>query len=279
MKAIPAYIAIFLILSSMLLILVFSQTEIMKERVITIQEAYNIKSKQLSTEIDILKIEHIDNLIITIINSGSEKLNPNRINVYMPLLINSTTNIIEEFNLINPLIFDPGERAEIIIDLEKEFDINQSLSIITENSFRKNINFILKNEDLEIKSASSSNNEDIKSLLQQNNNEAVIEIETDSDAYLWINFSSEGTIQESVITINHYFSNTNDITAHLQYKDRGSWTTISELSYFEDINTDVIPFNGNNLNFRIRYYSNNAETIYSYVDLINLNSNIIIWWD
>jgi hypothetical protein len=281
MKSIPVFISIFVISITMLVILVFSQTEIMKEKVSSMEEFYQSKARKLSTDFEITKVEYNDKLNITIMNIGSEKLDPKKIQSFIPTLINSSTIIDEGFNLINSLYFDPGEKAYVIIEKEINSDENYTLSITSENAISKKINFILENKKLDIISASSSdNNNIIEEINESDSIETSIEIETDSYSYLWINYSIEDySIQDSFIYIEHYFNDTNNVTAYLEYEKKDGWTSIDQLSNFNLMNEDIFYFEEEASNFRIKYYSNNKNLITSNIDKFEIVSNITRWWD
>jgi archaellum component FlaF (FlaF/FlaG flagellin family) len=283
MSPVPAYVAIFIIIVSSMFILVISHSEIMKQKIGEIEETYKIKEKKLLTDFEIEKVRYNNEIInIRITNIGSIQLNPNKFNAFMPLLIEGQTIIDEDFNLINPLFFDPGEKANLTINQEINLDENYTLTIVSENSISKKINFRFETKKLDILTAKTSlNNDEQKFNLNESDNiETEIIIETDSDAYLWINYSLDRiSIQNSTIIIEHYFNDTNEIYAYLEYYSDNGWITIEQLSNFNSKNQDTFNFENEATEFRIRYLSNNLNNVISYIDKFEIIANMTIWWE
>jgi hypothetical protein len=280
MNAIASYVAIFVVVVGSLFILIYSHSEIMKTKIGTMEETYILKQEQLSTDFEITRVEHIDEIKIELMNRGGTKLKPELTKVYMPQLINSTNSLDSSFNLINPLLWDPGEKLLVFVEDEIEFNINKSITISTENGISKKINFQVKEEILHLNSAKLSNNEtELKEKLNLSEDEAIIEIETDEQIFLYLNYSlNQASIQNSTVTIEHYFSNVSNINAFLEFQNKDGWNTLSELSYFETKNIDRFQNLEETLNYRIRFISNNINTIFSYIDIVEINSNVTRWW-
>ncbi|MFT4304751.1 MAG: hypothetical protein ACMXX8_01540, partial [Candidatus Woesearchaeota archaeon] len=108
-----------------------------------------------------------------------------------------------------------------------------------------------------------------------NETEKEVELEEGYNVLIKDKFS----IQDAIINIEHYFDNSTNVEAYIEYKEKNGWVTIGQLSNFETKGIDNFYLNEEAKNYRIRYYSNNINTITSFVDNFEIIANITSWKD
>jgi hypothetical protein len=129
MNSVVSYIFIFLLIVSMVFVLVIANTIVIKQKSDAIRQEIEIVKKRLNTDYEIMGItSNQGNLNITMRNTGVEKLNGQNIDVYINgervNRTNITSGLRQEFDMINPRIWDSYE----VLDLNVLASINQSMN-------------------------------------------------------------------------------------------------------------------------------------------------------
>lgn len=146
-QSVIATIAIFLIIALMMFALVATQTNITKNK----NDAMRLKSymteRKIGTDFNIIDVTSGENTVnFSLLNTGNKKLIVQDLTVYANgmLLDNSyiSTNLIPKYDIINSLIWDPGETLNLTVNIAINQNINNTFTIAVGNGASKKVTFI-----------------------------------------------------------------------------------------------------------------------------------------
>lgn len=283
MSGVVAYVVMFIVVVGMIFVLVSSHTVVIKEKSGAIASLSDIKQRKYNTDITVDDIIYSQtNISFILLNNGIEKLHLDKIDTYMGKKVNHYSSLIEEYNLINSQLWDPGEKLNLTIEVNMSQNENNSLIITTENAGKLEFTFIthVKKINLIAVSKTSAPVQDDKTLIDDSDDtRSTVTLDPDTNVYLYANYSFSGHTYNSEIEVEHYFdSSANVIAKDLDYFNATHWINIGELSAYESESSDLFNLNLTPSRLRINYYSNDTGTVYSYIDMISINANITQWW-
>ena len=283
MSGVVAYVMMFIVVVGMIFVLVSSHTVVIKEKSGAIGSLSDIKQKKYNTDITVEDIIYSQtNMTFILLNDGVEKLHLDRIDTYIGEKVNHESSLLEEYNIINSQLWDPGEKLELIVEMNMSQNENKSLIITTENAGKLEFTFITHVKKINLIGVfkTSLPIQDDKTLIDDSDDtRSTVTLDHDTNVYLYANYSFSGHAYNSEIEVEHYFDNSaNVIAKDLDYFNGTHWINIGELSPYESESSDLFEMNLTPDRLRINYYSNDAGLVYSYIDMISINANVTQWW-
>ncbi|MGM5484914.1 MAG: hypothetical protein ACQEP1_03510 [Nanobdellota archaeon] len=272
-----AYIYIFLFIITLSIIFgqVITHTEVMKSKSISVREAAETRFRKLHTDSELENI-HPDSSGTDFIfrNTGSVKLKKEDINIFLDgSPVETEKNIITNF--INPEHWDMEEKINVSTSETFNGDTNNTITITASYGHSKTYTFnttVINPKLVKAEKSSVPVTEVTSKVEESDNNSASLSIPSGTTQHINYTFDvPEGTIHSSETTLEHNMTTSLE-RKELQYYEDG-WTTINELSYFSEDNTEK--FDKASEYMRTVYNSSSDEK--AYVDMIRIKMNISSW--
>lgn len=278
-SSVAGYVILFTLVIGMMFILISSHTEIISNRNDALSSLLNNKINKMNTDFDVIDIYFSENNVTILLkNVGSIKLNPENIFIFKNEKLNVYTSLLSEYNLVNPLLWDPQEILNITYEANISKNFNESITIIGENAKTISLSFMQRDENATLISASKTSGDTQDLLFSLMNEDIYVDIDVfNTDTFLYSNFSFLGDLTINNLNLNvKHFMNDSILTKDLDYFEN-VWKNIGVLSNSmtlinENFSLDPIK----DINLRIRY-NNDIEAI-AYIDKIEIEGNVTRWW-